>query len=75
MAASTAACDAHSLTVTILALGNAPCSWSFPVPGYPKNAAFAAVSGTSHSIPSMLISRRRPRNAPAVTTSATGLAT
>jgi hypothetical protein len=41
----------------------------------PKNARFAAVSGTSHSIPSTDISRQGPRNAPAVSRSATGTAT
>lgn len=34
-----------------------------------------AVSGTSRSMPSMFINRQRPRNSPAVTMSATGLAT
>jgi len=74
IAASTGARDPHSFTVTTLALGNVAAVPSAPPPWYPKHAAFAGVSGTSHSIPSMLISRR-PRNAPAVTTSATGLAT
>ena len=36
---------------------------------------FAGVSGTSHAIPSMLISRHRPRNAPGVSIVATGRAT
>jgi len=74
IAASTAACEAHSLTVTTWALGNAPGEPSFPAPGYPNAAAFAGVSGTSHAIPSMLISRHCPRNAPAVSIVATGLA-
>ena len=75
IAASTAACDAHSLTVTTWALGNAPGDPSFPALGYPNAAAFAGVSGTSQAIPSMLISRHRPRNAPAVSIVATGFAT
>ncbi len=75
IAASTGACDAHSATVTTLALGNATGSPPSALPGNPKNAPFAGVSGTSHSIPSMLISRQRPRNAPGVATSATGRAT
>src|SRR4029077_9521486 len=58
-----------------LALGNAPGEPSFPALGYPNAAAFAGVSGTSHAIPSILISRHRPRNAPAVSIVATGLAT
>ena len=69
------ACDAHSLTVTTWALGNAPGDPSFPALGYPNAAAFTGVSWTSHAIPSMLISRRHPRNAPAVSIVATGLAT
>jgi hypothetical protein len=74
-AASTAACDAPSLTVTTWALGNAPGDPSFPALGYPNPAAFAGVSGMSQAIPSMLISRHRPRNAPAVSIVAAGLAT
>lgn len=60
--------------VTTLALGNAAAGPSFP-PGYPNAAAFAAVSGTSHSSPSILIFRHGPRNAPGVSSVATGAAT
>ena len=55
-----------------LALGNAARVPSFPAPGYPNSAAFAFVSGTSHSRPSMLIFRHGPRNAPSVSSVATG---
>src|ERR1700677_1058067 len=75
IAASTAACDAHSLTVTTLALGNAAGAASLPVPGYPNSAASGSVSGTSHSSPSMLIFRHGPRNAPSVSSVAGGTAT
>ena len=75
IAARTAACDAHSLTVTTWALGNAPGAPSFPALGYPNAAAFAGMSGMSQAIPSMLMSRHRPRKAPAVSIVAVGLAT
>ena len=72
-AAATAACEPHSLTVTTRTFGNGagPAGPALD----PKNARFAAVSGTSHSIPSTDISRHGPRNAPAVSRSATGTAT
>ena len=69
--ASTGACEPHSLTVTTRIFGNA--AWSSPLT--PKTARFGSVSGTSHSIPSTDISRHGPRNAPAVSRSATGPAT
>ena len=61
--------------MTTWALGNAPGDPSFPALGYPNAAAFAGVSGTSQAIPSILISRHRPRKAPAVSIVAAGLAT
>ena len=61
--------------VTALALGNAAGASSLPVPGYPNAAAFGPVYGISHSRPSMLIFRHGPRNAPGVSSVATGLAT
>ena len=73
VAASTAACEAHSLTVTTRTFGNAAGP---PGPARDPNASrFGPVSGTSHSIPSMDISRQGPRNAPTVSRSATGSAT
>ena len=75
IAARTSACDAHSLTVTALALGNAAGAPSLPVPGNPNAAMFAGVAGTSHSSPSMLIFRHGPRNAPSVSSVAGGTAT
>ncbi len=75
MAASTAAREAHSPTVTARILGNADDAPSAPVPANPNAAMFASVAGTSHSSPSMLVSRHGSRNAPAVSSSATGAAT
>ena len=76
IAASATTCEAHSLTVTTRTFGNAGRSGSSaPVPANPKAAAFSGVSGASHSKPSMAISRHGPRNAPAVSSSATGAAT
>ena len=48
---------------------------SAAVPANPNAAAFSGVSGASHSNPSMAMSRHGPRNAPAVSSSATGAAT
>jgi hypothetical protein len=76
IAASTTACEAHSLIVTTRALGNAAFSASAePVPANPNAAMFPLVAGASHSNPSMAISRHGPRNAPRVSSSATGTAT
>jgi hypothetical protein len=44
-------------------------------PRDPNAARFASVSGTSHSIPSGDISRETPKNAPIVSSPATGSAT
>jgi hypothetical protein len=68
--------EAHSLMLTTRAFGYAglPAS-SAAVPANPNAAALAFVSGTSHSNPSMAISRHAPKNAPAVSSSATGTAT
>ena len=57
-AAATSACEPHSLTVTTRAFGNG-AGPAGPARD-PKNARFAAVSGTSHSIPSTDISRQPP---------------
>ena len=73
IAASTGACEPHSLTVTTRTFGNA--AWPAEPDRDPNASRFAAVSGTSHSIPSTVISRHGPRNAPAVSRSATGTAT
>jgi hypothetical protein len=72
IAASATACEAHSLTVTTRTFGYAgrPGS-SAAVPANPNAAAFSGVSGASHSNPSMAVSRHGPRNAPAVSSSAT----
>src|ERR1017187_9148739 len=76
IAASATAWEAHSLTVTTRTFGYAglPAS-SALVPANPNAAAFCLVSGASHSNPSMAMSRQGPRNAPAVSSSATGTAT
>src|SRR5262249_28286955 len=74
IAASTGACEPHSLTVTTRIFGNAARS-SPPVPDEPKAARFLPVSGTSHSIPSTDIKRHGPRNAPIVSGPATRPAT
>ena len=60
--------------LTTRTFGNAGLSPS-PAPGNPNAAAFSLLSGASHSNPSMAISRHGPRNAPAVSSSATGTAT
>ena len=73
ISASTTACEAHSLTVTTRTLGNADRAG--PDPEYPNAAALSSVSGASHSNPSMAISRQPARNAPRVSSSATGTAT
>jgi hypothetical protein len=74
--ASATACEAHSLIVTTRAFGNAAVPGSSPpVPANPNAAMFAPVAGTSHSNPSMAISRHGPRNAPRVSCPATGAAT
>src|SRR5204862_5414892 len=62
VSAATTACEPHSLTLTTRTFGNA--ARSFPPPGYPNAAALAGVPGTSHSNPSMAISRQGPKNAP-----------
>ena len=59
--------------VTTRTFGNAGCSRA-PA-GYPNAAALAGVSGTSSSNPSMAISRQWRRNAPRVSSPATGPAT
>ena len=74
ISASATPCEAHSLTVTTRAFGNAALS-SPAVPEYPNAAMFSSVAGTSHSNPSIAISRHGPRNAPSVSSSATGTAT
>ena len=61
------------MTVTTRTFGYAPGP-SEP-PRDPNASRFAAVSGTSHSIPSTDISRQVPKNAPIVSRSATGPAT
>src|SRR6266699_348246 len=73
---SLTACEPHSLMVTTRAFGNAgrPAPPG-PLPEYPNAAAFSAVSGASRSNPSTAISRRPARNAPRVSSPATGTAT
>jgi hypothetical protein len=76
IAASTTACEAHSLMLTTRTFGYAGLSCpSAPAPANPNAAAFSLVSGASHSNPPVAISRQFPRNAPAVSSSATGAAT
>jgi hypothetical protein len=72
-AASSGACDAHSLIVT-------PRTWvteasPAAVPGRPNTAMFSFDASASKVSPSMLTTRHRPKNAPAVSSSATGRAT
>jgi hypothetical protein len=76
IAAPATAWEAHSLRVTTLARGKvARPSSPLAAPDSPNAAMFSFVAGASHSNPSMDISRHRPRNAPGVSSSATGPAT
>ena len=72
IAASTAACEPHSLTVTTRTFGNT-AGPAAPARD-PKKARLALLSGHP-SVPSSAISRHGPRNAPAVSRPATGTAT
>jgi hypothetical protein len=65
--------DPHSTRVTTRIFGNA--ERLPPEPAYPKCTAFAMLSGTSHSNPSIETIRRPAGHAPFVIIVATGCAT